>query len=193
MKNLTAVLSVALTLAATLAQGGEVAPTEIAAAPVAPLVPPAALAPLLPLEPTELTAPVEPVKPSASGASAPAALASQAAEEQPPHVYVGDAECDTKERVQLRAVDGRPDHFELRYRKANYLMVTEPTTTGAVRLHDIRTGFIWIQIPTTSMLLDARKGQRVATDCRFAEQVEHNATYRPDPAAALGIAQSEIQ
>jgi hypothetical protein len=85
-------------------------------------------------------------------------------------VYVGDAECEFKQAVHLKAVDGQPGHFELRFRKARYLLTPEPTSTGAIRLEDRKAGVVWLQIPAKSMLLNSRLGRREVDACMHAEQ-----------------------
>lgn len=85
-------------------------------------------------------------------------------------VHVGDAECEFKQTVHVRAVDGKPGHFELTHKKARYNLVPQETTTGAVRLEDRTAGVVWIQIPAKSMLLNAKIGQRVVDSCMHNEQ-----------------------
>jgi hypothetical protein len=86
-------------------------------------------------------------------------------------VYLGDAKCDMKESVSVRAIEGKPGHFELLHKKARYTLVPEETQTGAVRLEDRQAGIVWLQIPAKSMLLNAKLGQRVVDGCMHAEQV----------------------
>jgi hypothetical protein len=85
-------------------------------------------------------------------------------------VFQGEAQCDMKESVVVRALDGQPGHFELTHRKARYRLVPEETQTGAVRLEDRQAGIVWIQIPAKSMLLNAKVGQRLVDGCTLAEQ-----------------------
>lgn len=106
------------------------------------------------------------------------------------HVYVGDAECEFKQNISLKAIDGQPGHFELRFKKARYTMTPQETTTGAVRLEDRSAGLVWIQIPAKSMLLNSRLGQRLVDACLHAEQREEATTAAA--AAAAGTAPSGI-
>lgn len=99
-------------------------------------------------------------------------------------VYVGTAECELKQNVHLRALEGRPGHFELTHRKARYTLTPEVTTTGAVRLEDKRAGVVWLQIPAKSMLLNAKAGRREVDGCMHPEQRAESAT----PAPSIGIA-----
>lgn len=99
-------------------------------------------------------------------------------------VYLGTADCEMKQSVHLRAVDGRPGHFELQHKKARYMLVPEPTATGAIRLEDRKAGIVWLQIPAKSMLLNAKLGRREVDNCLHAEQRAEAAV----PAPSIGIA-----
>lgn len=87
-------------------------------------------------------------------------------------VYTGTAACEFNQAVSLTPVDGKPGHFKLGYKKASYTMVPQETSTGAVRLHDAQSGMVWLQIPSKSMLMDAKRGQRVADACMMEQQRE---------------------
>jgi len=100
-------------------------------------------------------------------------------------VYLGTAECEMKQSVHLRAIDGRPGHFELQHRKARYTLTPEPTSTGAIRLEDRQAGIVWLQIPAKSMLLNAKAGRREVDNCQHAEQRAGVAEASPP----IGIAQ----
>lgn len=85
-------------------------------------------------------------------------------------VLTGDASCEFNQTVVVTAVADRPAHFHVAYKKATYTMVPEETTTGAVRLEDKKAGMLWLQIPSKSMLMNHKIGQRVVDDCTHSEQ-----------------------
>jgi hypothetical protein len=85
-------------------------------------------------------------------------------------VLTGEAQCEFGQRVSVEPVAGQRGHFRVRHLKAHYTMVPEETTTGAVRLEDKKAGMVWLQIPSKSMLMNARAGQRVVDGCMHAEQ-----------------------
>ena len=85
-------------------------------------------------------------------------------------VLTGDASCEFNQTVAVTPVSGRPAHFHVAYKKATYTMVPEETTTGAVRLEDKKAGMLWLQIPSKSMLMNTKIGQRVVDDCTHSEQ-----------------------
>lgn len=131
--------------------------------------------------------PAKAAKPAAAApAPAPAAL-TQGQLDAAARVYTGEASCEFGEKVQLSAVDGKPGHFKLAYKKASYDLTPEETTTGAVRLEDHKAGIVWLQIPAKSMLMNSKIGQRLADNCLHAEQ--RAAAGAPVAgAAAIGIA-----
>ncbi len=86
-------------------------------------------------------------------------------------VYTGVAQCDQGQTVSVTPVAGKEGVFVLEHKKAKYTLVPEETTTGAVRLEDKKAGIVWIQIPSKSMLMNARLGQRVADGCRTPQHV----------------------
>lgn len=104
-------------------------------------------------------------------------------------VLLGDVDCEMKQRVSLWPLLSRPGHFELRFGKSVYTLVPHETTTGAVRLEDATAGVVWLQIPVKSMLLDARKGQRLVDGCVHAAQrfEQVDAAAAPPTGPGLGI------
>src|SRR5262245_12876498 len=85
-------------------------------------------------------------------------------------VLTGDAACEFDQTVSVNPIDGRPGHFRLMYKKVAYTVVPEETTSGAIRLEDKKAGIVWLQIPSKSMLMNARAGQRMVDGCMHAEQ-----------------------
>jgi hypothetical protein len=85
-------------------------------------------------------------------------------------VLTGDIPCDANRKVKLEAVNGQPGYFRLGFQGKNYTVAPEATTTGAVRLEDKKAGLVWIQIANKSMLMNAKRGQRMADDCKHPSQ-----------------------
>lgn len=85
-------------------------------------------------------------------------------------VYVGKADCELNQHVTVASLDNKPGVFRVSFKNASYLMVPEETTTGAVRLEDKKNGIIWIQIPSKSMMMNSKVGQRMVDSCKHAEQ-----------------------
>jgi hypothetical protein len=85
-------------------------------------------------------------------------------------VHTGDAACEFDQVVHLARIEGQPGYFKLTYKKAAYTVVPEETTSGALRLEDKKAGIVWLQIPSKSMLMNSKIGQRMADNCLHPEQ-----------------------
>ena len=85
-------------------------------------------------------------------------------------VHTGDAACEFNQVVNLARIDGQPGHFRLTHKKVAYTVVPEETTTGALRLEDKKAGIVWLQIPSKSMLMNSKVGQRLVDNCLHPEQ-----------------------
>ena len=101
----------------------------------------------------------------------------------------GDAQCEFNQTVSVRPHPQRAGVFLVSFKNITYTMVPEPTSTGAVRLEDRRAGVIWLQIPTKSMLMNSKIGQRMVDACTHGEQRAelNNASASGQPGAGIGI------
>ncbi|MET3117565.1 hypothetical protein AAKU64_001783 [Undibacterium sp. GrIS 1.8] len=62
-------------------------------------------------------------------------------------------------------------HVAIRWKKRLYRLSRIDTTTGANRFENKKAGFVFIGIPSKSMLLDSRHGQQLANECKTPDQV----------------------
>ena len=85
-------------------------------------------------------------------------------------VLTGKADCEFNQHVDVQALSGKPGHFKVAFKNVSYTMVPEETTTGAVRLEDKKAGMVWLQIPSKSMLMNSKVGQRMVDGCMQSEQ-----------------------
>ena len=85
-------------------------------------------------------------------------------------VLTGRADCEFNQTITVEPWTEHPGHFKVAYKNATYTMVPEETTTGAVRLEDKHAGVMWLQIPSKSMLMNSKIGQRMVDSCTHAEQ-----------------------
>ena len=85
-------------------------------------------------------------------------------------VLTGDAACEFDQTVSVLPIDGQPGHFRVTFKKVAYTVIPEETTSGAIRLEDKKAGIVWLQIPSKSMLMNAKIGQRMVDGCMHAEQ-----------------------
>ena len=108
-------------------------------------------------------APAEPAPPAAAG---PEQI--DAAE----RVYYGVYDCEFKQTVNIVASPKFPSYVELKHAKSEYLMKPVLSSTGAIRLEDVRNEMLMVQVASKSMLLNVKSGQRVVDDCISPKQRE---------------------
>lgn len=85
-------------------------------------------------------------------------------------VLTGQARCEFSQHVSVEPHADRPGTFMVAFKNTTYTMVPEETTTGAVRLFDKKAGVVWLQIPSKSMLMNSKLGQRMVDSCTQTEQ-----------------------
>jgi hypothetical protein len=88
-----------------------------------------------------------------------------------------DCELGNKLTIYRNATDS--EHMALRWQQRVHRMTRVSTSTGANRFENSRYGLVWIGIPAKGMLLDSKRGQQLANECKDAEQLA------PKPAAVV--------
>jgi hypothetical protein len=88
-----------------------------------------------------------------------------------PLVLVGEARCEHGKTVGVKPHPSLAGRFLLTHGRDEYTLTPQPTSTGVVRLENAHAGIVWLQVPIKSMLMDAKRGQRMADSCLHAEQV----------------------
>lgn len=119
--------------------------------------------PVKPAKGSKVKAPVEVPEPDAIDPDSMAVA---------PMVLIGDSQCEFGQRISLRPHPSLPGRFLLEHRGLKHVLTPLPTTTGVVRLEERRTGLVWLQVPVKSMLMDGKKGQRVADNCMHPAQAQ---------------------
>ena len=95
-------------------------------------------------------------------------------------VHQGHLPCELGATVQVEPDHVQPGYFNVQGKGFRYRMHPVATSTGAIRLEDKQAGAVWLQLANKSMLMDQKKGQRVADECAhpeqmaFAEQMKRN-------------------
>lgn len=86
-------------------------------------------------------------------------------------VFVGQIPCELGTTVSVAADPSVPGHFHVGGKGFLYHMAPVTTSTGTVRLEDSQAGAVWLQIANKSMLMDQKKGQRLADECMSPQQI----------------------
>ncbi|WP_341892055.1 hypothetical protein [Variovorax sp. YR752] len=153
-------LKTRLALAAALCLGASLA-TAQTATPAKPAAKPAAKA-------------TKPAK-AAKAAPAPAAEPGPASAEQmaaAERVHYGTYDCEFGKTAEVSTLPKYPGYAEVKSGKQSWLMKPVASSTGAIRLEDMKGQFLVIQIANKSMLFDSKSGQRVLDGCVNEKQKE---------------------
>ena len=122
-----------------------------------------------------------PVKRGAEAhAPAPAGAEQIAAAQE---VYYGTYDCEFKQSVEIAQSAKHPSYVDVKHGKADYLMKPVLSSTGAIRLEDVRGDTLMVQIASKSMLLNVRTAQRIVDDCVSPKQREQIEVARAAKAA----------
>lgn len=122
---------------------------------------------------------VTPVNPDAGITLTPADL------EMAKEVYVGPIKCELGENVFISADAAHPGFFDVQVKKVHYRMHPVESRTGAIRLEDPRAGAMWLQLGNKSMLMNQKIGERVADECRSAQQETTSEEMKKHPPKSL--------
>lgn len=102
---------------------------------------------------------------AASKASPDPATATPAQLAAAERVYYGTYVCEFDQKVQVSTLAKFPGYAELRFGKSVYVMRPVESTTGAIRLEDVKGETLVVQIAAKSMLLNVKTGHRILDDC----------------------------
>lgn len=81
-----------------------------------------------------------------------------------------DFNCAHGDKVTIYANPNDDKQVEIRWKHHMHHMMRVETTTGATRFENPQAGLVWIGIPSKSMLLDSKKGQQLANECKNPQQ-----------------------
>ena len=96
-------------------------------------------------------------------------------------VHVGHIPCELGASVNVTADANAPGHFHVDGKGFKYHMAPVATTTGTVRLEDQKAGAVWLQIANKSMLMDQKRGQRLADECMSPAQYQVAQAIKKNP------------
>jgi hypothetical protein len=106
-------------------------------------------------------------------------------------VHYGVYECELNQSVNILASTTYHFYVNVKHGKTTWLMKPVLSTTGAVRLEDVKGETLIVQIATKSMLLNVKTGQRIVDACispRHRELLEAAKTSKPADVTEGGAA-----
>ena len=96
-------------------------------------------------------------------------------------VHIGTIPCELGASVRVTPDTQSPGHFHIDGKGFKYHMAPVATSTGTVRLEDQKAGAVWLQIANKSMLMDQKRGQRLADECMSPAQVAMAESIKKNP------------
>ena len=100
-------------------------------------------------------------------------------------VHQGRLPCELGASVRIEPDQLQPGYFHVQGKGFRYRMHPVATSTGAIRLEDKQAGAVWLQLANKSMLMDQKKGQRLADECAHPEQMAFAAQMKNNPQPPL--------
>ncbi|HEY3633640.1 MAG TPA: hypothetical protein VGK95_01170 [Caldimonas sp.] len=99
-------------------------------------------------------------------------------------VYYGSYECEFQQSVSVVQSPKHSSYVDVVLGKQSWLMKPVLSSTGAVRLEDVRGETLMVQIASKSMLLNVKTAHRLVDDCVSPKQRELIAEAKATKAAA---------
>jgi hypothetical protein len=87
-------------------------------------------------------------------------------------VFYGVYDCELGQKIDIVADPQHENYVEVKHLKSTYLMKPVLSSTGAVRLEDVRGEALMVQIASKSMLLNVKTGHRLVDACISPKQRE---------------------
>ena len=87
-------------------------------------------------------------------------------------VYYGLYDCEFKQTVNITQSPKHSAYVDVAAGKSTWLMKPVLSSTGAIRLEDVRGEALMVQIASKSMLLNVKTGHRIVDDCISPKQRE---------------------
>ena len=100
-------------------------------------------------------------------------------------IHQGHLPCELGAVVRIEADATQPGYFHVHGKGFRYRMFPVQTSTGALRLEDKKAGAVWLQLANKSMLMDQKKGRRLADECAHPDQLAYAETMKTNPPPSL--------
>ncbi len=87
-------------------------------------------------------------------------------------VYYGKYDCEFNLTVDITQSAKHAAYVDVKHGKGQWLMKPVLSTTGAIRLEDVKGETLMVQIASKSMLLNVKTAHRIVDDCISPKQRE---------------------
>ena len=125
----------------------------------------------------QTTAPAKPAaKPAATKKAAPAPAPLPAADAEQlaaaERAHTGEYQCEFSQSIDVSMNPKANGYLDVKHNKQVWTMKPVVSSTGAVRLEDVKGQTLLLQIANKSMLMDTKAGRRVVDGCIHEKQKE---------------------
>ena len=87
-------------------------------------------------------------------------------------VYYGTYDCEFNQKVDIEKSSKYPGYVDVKSGKSAWAMKPVLSSTGAIRLEDVKGETLMVQISSKSMLLNVKTAHRIVDDCISPQQRE---------------------
>lgn len=111
-------------------------------------------------------------KPAAKKAAAekPLPQADQAQLDAAERTHFGNYDCDQKQTIDVAKNAKYPGYVDVKFKNQTWTMKPSVSSTGALRLEDVKGVTLLLQIANKSMLMDTKAGRRLVDACVHEKQ-----------------------
>jgi glucose/arabinose dehydrogenase len=99
--------------------------------------------------------------------------------------HLGEYACEFDQTVLVEASPKHEGYLDIKLKTQSWVMKPVLSSTGALRLEDVKGRMLMIQIANKSMVMDTQLGQRVVDGCMHAKQREFASTMDATPREAI--------
>ena len=95
--------------------------------------------------------------------------------------HVGDYACEFDQTVQVAPNPKYEGYLDVKHKAQSWTMKPVLSSTGALRLEDVKGRMLMIQIANKSMVMDTKIGQRLVDGCMHETQREFTRAMESQP------------
>ena len=96
--------------------------------------------------------------------------------------HFGDYDCEFNQKIHVSLYAKQAGYIEVKHLNKVFVMKPVLSSTGALRLEDVRGQTLLLQIANKSMLMDVKAGRRIVDSCVHEAQ---NTIVRPETKSLL--------
>lgn len=101
------------------------------------------------------------------------------------YVHYGDYACEFKQSITVSRDEKNEGYVHVVFGKQSFTMKPELSSTGALRIEDVKGVGLLLQIAYKSMLMDVKGGHRLVDNCQHEKQAALQKADEGKPAASL--------